>query len=289
MFEKFSQKRAASAGHIALPPILPMFHFAPTPLPPTTTRDAESAPETEILPPVAKPGIPKVLQNLMSSTFNSEENILKSSSCPLYLICYRTGTTGPEIRAIQAAKQLHHKQCGSAKGGASGSIAVLGDRELFQAVHDVYLYEMCSIWRRAFSLKTLRGIRLLYFTPTTRPAIVPLDEFVLQEVLYACKNPEKVNSGTEWIDWVFSLRQVECRHALEFIEGWNGSRVAVAGSIPLVISTFVGIIWSFKTGEIQDAFAVAGFILTAGSLLLALLAVISGIESSSGIQRRSVT
>lgn len=81
---------------------------------------------------------------------------------------------------------------------------------------------------------------------------------------------------------MFRLRQPDRRHALEFVEGWNGTRIAVAGSIPLVVSTMVAIVWSAKGSGVQDGFAVAGFILTAGSLLLALLAIISGIESSSG-------
>lgn len=39
----------------------------------------------------------------------------------------------------------------------------------------------------------------------------------------------------------------------------------MAGSLPLLASTIVGIAWSVKTGDIQNAFSVAGFILTAGS------------------------
>ena len=62
---------------------------------------------------------------------------------------------------------------------------------------------------------------------------------------------------------VFRLRQPDRRHALEFVEGWNGTRIAVAGSIPLVVSTMVAIVWSAKGSGVQDGFAVAGFILTA--------------------------
>ena len=53
--------------------------------------------------------------------------------------------------------------------------------------------------------------------------------------------------------------------ALEFFEGWNGTRTAVAGSITLLLSTVLGVVWSVKGSGIQDGFAISSFILTAGS------------------------
>jgi hypothetical protein len=106
---------------------------------------------------------------------------------------------------------------------------------------------------------------MVQFTPNSRPVVVPLEDFVLKEILYVYQNPSKITTKHEWIDWVFCLRQQDRRHALEFVEGWNGTRIAVAGSIPLLLSTVLGVVWSVKGSGIQDAFAVAGFILTAGS------------------------
>jgi hypothetical protein len=94
---------------------------------------------------------------------------------------------------------------------------------------------------------------------------VPLKDFILQELLCAYQNPSKISSEHELIDWVFRLRQPDRRHALEFVEDWNGTRIAVAGIIPLVVSTMVAIVWSAKGSGVQDGFAVARFILTAGS------------------------
>lgn len=110
--------------------------------------------------------------------------------------------------------------------------------------------------------------------------VVQLDSFVLQEVLFAYNNPSRIDTEHAWIDWVFRLRQADKRHAIEFVEGWDSTRIAIAGLIPLVFSTVVGLAWSIKTGDWQTAFTVAGFILTAGTLVLALLAVVSGIEAS---------
>jgi hypothetical protein len=84
-------------------------------------------------------------------------------------------------------------------------------------------------------------------------------------VLFAYLNPSSIDTDHAWIDWVFRLRQPDRRHALEFVEGWNGTRIAVAGVTPMVLSTLVGIIWSVMDGDVQTAFTVAGFILTAGT------------------------
>jgi hypothetical protein len=94
---------------------------------------------------------------------------------------------------------------------------------------------------------------------------VPLNDFILQELLYAYQNPSKITSEHEWIEWVFRLRHPDRRHALEFVEGWNCTRIAVAGSLVLVVSTVVGVAWSVKGSGVQDGFSIASFILAAGS------------------------
>jgi hypothetical protein len=109
---------------------------------------------------------------------------------------------------------------------------------------------------------------------------VPLDDFVLQEMYYAYKHPESITSDTAWIEWVFRLRKHNKRHALEFVEGWNSTRVVIAAMLPWLISCMVGIIWTATGGDAQTAFTVASFILTSGTVILALLAFISSIESA---------
>ena len=87
----------------------------------------------------------------------------------------------------------------------------------------------------------------------------------MQEVLYAYRRPSEIDTDHAWVDWMFRLRQPDRRHALEFVEDWNGTRIAVAGMTPLLFSTLVGIIWSVRSGDVQTAFTAAGFILTAGT------------------------
>jgi hypothetical protein len=95
--------------------------------------------------------------------------------------------------------------------------------------------------------------------------MVPLDDFVLQEMMYAYRNPDRLSSTDDWVQWVFRLRRQDRRHALEFVEGWNTTRIAISGTIPWLASSLVGIIWAVTGGDTQTAFTVASFILTSSS------------------------
>jgi hypothetical protein len=97
---------------------------------------------------------------------------------------------------------------------------------------------------------------------------------------YAYKHPDSITSDTAWIEWVFCLRKHNKRHALEFVEGWNSTRVVIAAMLPWLISCLVGIIWTVMGSDAQTAFTVASFVLTSGTVILALLAFISSIESA---------
>ncbi|KAK7192338.1 hypothetical protein PSPO01_01910 [Paraphaeosphaeria sporulosa] len=150
---------------------------------------------------------------------------------------------------------------------ASDPSLITDDTIFFEQLHRHYLKELTTFWRTHFSLKSLTGLRLLEYSPGARPIIVPLDEFVLQELFYAYRHPQQATSSgqTNWIEWVFRLRQQNKRHALEFVEGWNTTRIVIAGAIPWLISCLVGIVWTAKGGDAQTAFTVASFILSSGT------------------------
>lgn len=95
------------------------------------------------------------------------------------------------------------------------------------------------------------------------PAFVP--DYVKQDILFAYRRPEKLQSDDDWIRWIFNLRQPRRRFALEFVEGWSAPRILIAVAILLVASTAVGLGWVFGTADVQSAFTIASFILGAGS------------------------
>jgi hypothetical protein len=84
-------------------------------------------------------------------------------------------------------------------------------------------------------------------------------------MMYAYRHPDRLASTHDWIQWVFRLRRRDRRHALEFVEGWNTTRIAVSGTVPWLASCLVGILWSAMGGDPQTAFTVASFILTSSS------------------------
>ncbi|KAH6889392.1 hypothetical protein B0T10DRAFT_548779 [Thelonectria olida] len=206
---------------------------------------------------------------------------INKPTCSLNLVCYRSGAAGCDLQQLHCI--LHSKFSSNEsflKMTTANPHMIATDCRFFQEMRQVYETKMCGFFRRYFSLKSLRAFRILVYAPSKRPTVVPLDDFVLQEMMYAYRNPGKLGSDDDWIQWVFRLRGKDRRHALEFVEGWNTTRIAVAGTIPWLSSCLVGISWTAAGGDAQTAFTVASFILTSSSIVLALLAIISGIESS---------
>jgi hypothetical protein len=98
-----------------------------------------------------------------------------------------------------------------------------------------------------------------------RPTPFDLGDEFERELLWYYYNPSKVPKNMAYIEWVFKLRGSGHRHAIQVVEGWSSLRIAIAGSMPVVISAIVGIAWSARTGDVVSAFTVALFILTAGT------------------------
>ncbi|KAH7119796.1 hypothetical protein B0J11DRAFT_534647 [Dendryphion nanum] len=229
--------------------------------------------------PIGQP--PTRNPDTLAERIDSSAYDIQRPTCSLNIVCYRGGTKGCVLRQIQTAlKSRFPDDMSFEKTRTRNSQLVTNDEEFFQELRRLYWSEMSGFWRRHLSLKTLTGLRLLTYSPSRRPTVVPLDDFVLQEIYYAYKHPKSITTDDDWIQWVFRLRRRNKRHALEFVEGWNSTRVIIAAAVPWMISCLVGIIWTAIGGDAQTAFTVAGFILTSGTVILALLAVISGIESS---------
>jgi len=100
----------------------------------------------------------------------------------------------------------------------------------------------------------------------TRLTAVLFDDFVLQEMMYAYLNSDRVSStSNDWVQWMFRLRRKDKRHALEFVDGWDTTRITIAGMVPLLSSCLVGFTWTAMGRDVQTAFTVASFILTSSS------------------------
>ncbi|KAL4955396.1 hypothetical protein BDW69DRAFT_160779 [Aspergillus filifer] len=60
---------------------------------------------------------------------------------------------------------------------------IQSDLQFLKTVRSIYEQKMCGIWRRIFSFKTLRQIRLVSFTPTDhRPVPAFSPTYVEQDI-----------------------------------------------------------------------------------------------------------
>ncbi|KAK3303755.1 uncharacterized protein B0T15DRAFT_513894 [Chaetomium strumarium] len=132
-----------------------------------------------------------------------------------------------------------------------------------------------GFFRRYFSFKTLRAVRVFQSSHS---------HFYKERGLKTSNQYTPSSRPTTGLR-VPRLRRKDRRHALGFVEGWNTNRIAISGSVPCLASCLVGAIGSAMGGDPQTAFTVASFILTSSSILLALLAISSSIESSGGLSR----
>lgn len=218
-------------------------------------------------------------------------------TCSLNLVCYRSGAKGCDLQQIHCVLRSSFPDEANFLAAVKANPHLIhADEQFFREIQRLYKTQMCGFFRRYFSLKSLKAFRILAvrvsisatfqtcavpttnlpeYTPTTRPVVVPLDDFILQEMMYAYRHPNRLGrlssssrhgSTDDWIRWVFRLRRRDRRHALEFVEGWNTTRIAVSGTAPWLSSCLLGIVWTVMSGgDAQTAFTVASFLLTSSS------------------------
>jgi hypothetical protein len=93
-------------------------------------------------------------------------------SCSLMLLCYRSGPGGCERKQVEVVARSRFYTIHEYNRLVKAKPELLcTDRQLFDALQDVYLEDMCSIWRRWFSLKTMRRIQLL---EVSQPLCLPM-------------------------------------------------------------------------------------------------------------------
>lgn len=91
-----------------------------------------------------------------------EDEVSATKTCSLNLVCYRFGTQGCQMRQIQTINRSRFDDIGYFKEAlAENPDLISTDVEFLEALRREYFGPMCGFWRRTFSLKTLRGFRLL--------------------------------------------------------------------------------------------------------------------------------
>jgi hypothetical protein len=90
------------------------------------------------------------------------QNHLDKPTCSLNLLCYRPGYQGCVLKQITViGRSRYPNEDAYNKALGENKNLVSSDEEFFQSLHAAYSRQMCSFWRRHFSMKTLQQIRLL--------------------------------------------------------------------------------------------------------------------------------
>ncbi|KAL4791617.1 hypothetical protein BDV19DRAFT_392963 [Aspergillus venezuelensis] len=206
---------------------------------------------------------------------------VEKPTCSINLLCHRNG----ELQKHQI-HVIHHRRCKGLEEFLKliddNNELISSDKQLLTTMRHIYEQEMYGVWRRIFSFKFLRRIRLVAFTPYDyHPVPAFLPEYVEQNILFAYRYPQKQDLGDQWIEWVYKLRQPTRRFALEFVEAWSALKILIAASAVLAISTSIGIVLAVSLNDAQTAFTIASYVLCGGSFFLAVLAIVSSVETSS--------
>ena len=126
--------------------------------------------EPDVLPPTRAPNTPPPSTSGERPAYLADNQNLEQArryvatkpTCSFNLVCYRSGAAGCELHQIQAAMRSRFEdEATFQKALTKNPELIVTDIQFFKELRDVYQYKMCSFWRRAFFLKTLRGLRLL--------------------------------------------------------------------------------------------------------------------------------
>lgn len=163
----------------SLAPMSPIVEVSPYFADPDTPTFAPPVGDT----PLISPGLTPPVHNFPMSTPNPNSSIAITAkksydtdkpTCSLNLVCYRGGTEGCVLRQIQTVLASRYPDKEAFELATKGNAQLIAtDKRFFKDLRRMYSGEMSGMWRRWFSLKTLRGFRLLsvgqYPTPLVHP------------------------------------------------------------------------------------------------------------------------
>jgi hypothetical protein len=100
-----------------------------------------------------------IASNRSAASQKQNEDPTQKPTCTLNLVCYTRGCSLSQIQVTLASKFEKEEQY--KKLLAAHPKVITTDRQLFDGLRDRYRNDFCGFWRRFFSLKTLRTLRLL--------------------------------------------------------------------------------------------------------------------------------
>ncbi|KAI9794278.1 MAG: hypothetical protein M1833_000421 [Piccolia ochrophora] len=259
----------------------PLGSYKPTTMPQTSTFHISNYPSWSVRGSFSEPASHRPAVAHKRSRINPKwlrrPNTAKGE-CSLLLCMYRNNRRR-FLKVELCVPNLDSEFVGDDKDGPTVS-----DTWLFNEIRDAYFHGLQSPRRRYLSflrLKKLKRIARLHYTvDTRRPRRIaddsPLDQ---HQLMSAFENPSGIRPGTEWVAWVFAMKADPYnKEGLEFVEGWNGRKIAIIGASVLIGTTLMAGLWAGLGGDLQTVFTVASFLLALSTASIGLLAILSQID-----------
>ena len=76
---------------------------------------------------------------------------------------------------------------------------------------------------------------------------------------------------------------MESHLSLRLITKWSRYRLILASTIPMALSLGMGFYYMQVTGDVQTAWTVSGYIVTAGAFLIAVLSVLTIVQDGGDV------
>ncbi|KAM5544867.1 hypothetical protein V8D89_001765 [Ganoderma adspersum] len=135
-----------------------------------------------------------------------------------------------------------------------------------------------TVWRKWFSLRSVRSISMVYADHTCvyprrygPAAVSPSKNMRLR---YFLRHPEQMKDRHEFMQVLTARTDL----GIEFVEGWQLSRIAVAILLPVLASLVLAVLYSALYGDVSGAFTIAGYMTSAYSVCLVLLGLLNFVE-----------
>ncbi|KAF2736650.1 hypothetical protein EJ04DRAFT_489580 [Polyplosphaeria fusca] len=153
------------------------------------------------------------------------------------------------------------------------------------------MWQLRPWWKQCFSLKSTRAFGLYECFPNHAYHVpIKLDvqtQATLAE-FYHDFNHGREETQRRWLPWIqehfnagdHSQQPHEARYGLQIIQRWSATKLAVFGSVPILLSFAVGFWFQFSVeGELtavtQTAWTISGFVIGAAGVGIAILAAVS--------------
>ncbi|KAI0432842.1 hypothetical protein F5Y09DRAFT_300547 [Xylaria sp. FL1042] len=221
---------------------------------------------------------------------------LVKSQKEMGLTCRWFGITRTRVKEFEVTLQPTYVVLGIFRRGLSSPqervVFIHKPEHLFRELHWA-AYRLRGLRGTFFSLTHVRGFRV-YKCDAEKGTHerVELDSHGVADLqlLLHMYNKWYVSGSTAqiWADWIHQSLNNRSNivpkgtYALELVLGWSMARISIVVLLPVLLSLAIGIYLNSQNwtdlATIQTAWGTASYVVTTGSLLVALLAILSGIE-----------